>query len=48
MPSNKTLSSQKCSSLPTKETPTIVRTSGPFATIYLRIDGQQQLFNKKC
>nr|CAD2192583.1 unnamed protein product [Meloidogyne enterolobii] len=49
MPSNKTLSSQKCSSLPTKEAPTIVRTSGPFATIYLRIDGlQQQLFNKKC
>nr|CAD2206335.1 unnamed protein product [Meloidogyne enterolobii] len=49
MPSNKTLSSQKCSSLPTKEAPTVVRTSGPFATIYLRIDGQQQqFFNKKC
>ncbi|KAL7069951.1 hypothetical protein ACQ4LE_010698 [Meloidogyne hapla] len=47
IPSNRTLSLQQCFSLSAKELPTIVRTSGPFASVYLRIDGQQQ-FNTKC
>uniref|UniRef100_A0A1I8B1I3 Cubilin n=1 Tax=Meloidogyne hapla TaxID=6305 RepID=A0A1I8B1I3_MELHA len=46
IPSNRTLSLQQCFSLSAKELPTIVRTSGPFASVYLRIDGQQQ-FNTK-
>ncbi|KAF7634605.1 hypothetical protein Mgra_00005942 [Meloidogyne graminicola] len=46
MPSNRTLSVQLCSSLATKELPNIIRTSGPFATIYLKINEKQ--LNKNC